>query len=158
MEKKIYILFSVLVTACCVSQSLPAKCNLRIDNEHWIKKFAATNSIDEQLTLIKDKIIADTLFPTYVDPDLNCDYKIHFQVNYANRKGLAVVLNDSLATTFLPKINSLNTSKIDIVSIPNWTRGFYCADPTPLPRTTVVFIEIRDREIRRELKKINAGK
>ena len=146
----------LLVISNSIGQSLPPKCELRIANENWLQQYNQTNLVDKQLNLIVQKVLADTIFAANEDPDLNCNYKIHFQINDHSRKNLRVVLNKEVIEKLLPKLIKANIKSISKAVLPYWKRGFYCSSPEPLPRIISIEITSKGSEVRKILKELVA--
>jgi len=149
--------FLIFFLICTLSygQNSTTKCDLRIANDKWIEKFNKTNSISKKINLVKLKIKSDSIFQENNDPNLYCDYKAKFILNYRKKKRFNVFLtNEKNRTQLIHKLNSTNIISIDLIKMPYWKRGFYCANPEPIPRLIYIGLNTNDKELKKEIKNV----
>lgn len=149
-----FVLFFLICTFV-YGQETKKKCDLRIANDYWLEKFDKTNSLAEKIDLIKIKIKSDSIFKTNNDPDLYCDYKAEFILNYKKRKRLGLYLTNSKeASELIEKMDSTNITSINLVKMPYWKRGLYCSNPAPLPRVILVILKTESKALKKEIKNV----
>ena len=148
-------LLSFLICVFAFGQENKTKCDLRIANEKWIEKYDKTSSITEKINLVKIKIKSDSIYKENNDPDLYCDYKAKFILSYPKRKRLSLYLtNEKHIAELISKMDSTNITSIDLIKMPYWKRGFYCSEPTPLPRVIMVFLKTENKILKKETKNV----
>ncbi|MEL4307699.1 hypothetical protein [Joostella sp. CR20] len=59
------IVFTLIFTTSIAQAQSSTECNLQKENEVWLAKFKQTNSLAEQLELIQQKIIADSVYTRF---------------------------------------------------------------------------------------------
>jgi len=149
------VLICFLICAFSYGQNSTTKCDLRIANDKWIEKFDKASSNTEKVNLVKLKIKSDSIFQENNDPDLYCDYKANFILSYTKRKRLSLYLtNENNRSELIQKIDSTNITSIDLIKMPYWKRGFYCSEPTPIPRVIIISLKTDSKELKKDIKKV----